>query len=635
MSLAPNRGILTLIWIIILVFGAVQKPISAQEGGQVHLAPVDTQEFPVISSYLDVRSPEGDFLHGLEKQNVHMIENESRIPVQELQHLNTGVQFVLAVSPGPAFEIRDVQGISRYEYLAESLQGWAGARQGSTVDDLSLIVSDGPEATHLTDSERWANSFKTFKPTGEETGPDFDVLTRALDIAADPTSAPGMSGVVLFITPLPDQDVSVGLQSLAARAVQQGVTIYIWLVASSELFSSPEAEQMRRLAQDTGGDLFAYSGQEAIPSPEEFLDELRDTYIVAYESRITSSGLHQTSAEVNYQGQLMTSPVQEFELEILPPGIAFISPPMEIERSPIDPEGDPQILDPSSQSFELLIEFPDGKDRPINQTRLFVNGVLSQENSGEPFDYFEWDISQLSADGEHTLIAEVEDSLGLVGRSVETSILIKVSGTEENFLGVISQNRVMLAVVVAAVLGAMLLLVLILKGRLQPGILLARRRKKKKNGAVTQPLQGEGGESPQTQSSWINRFHLRRGPTTTKPSAQFIPLTDSNIEKSQPPMAVTKSQLIIGRDENQVDQVLPDASVEEVHARLNREPDGSYRLSDQGSVAGTWVNYRPVPEAGQMLEHGDLVHFGRMGFRFVLRNPTRVRKPVVRFEESL
>ena len=80
-----------------------------------------------------------------------------------------------------------------------------------------------------------------------------------------------------------------------------------------------------------------------------------------------------------------------------------------------------------------------------------------------------------------------------------------------------------------------------------------------------------------------------------------------------------------------VDQVLLDLSVEGVHAHLEREPGGSFRLSDEGSTAGTWVNYQPVPESGKILEHGDLVHFGRMGYRFVLRNPKQVRKPVLRY----
>jgi pSer/pThr/pTyr-binding forkhead associated (FHA) protein len=99
-------------------------------------------------------------------------------------------------------------------------------------------------------------------------------------------------------------------------------------------------------------------------------------------------------------------------------------------------------------------------------------------------------------------------------------------------------------------------------------------------------------------------------------------------------MAITKGRVVIGKDENIVDQVLTDDSVEGVHAYLERESMDSYRLSDEGSTAGTWVNYLPVSAKGQILQHGDLVHFGRMGFRFILRNPKRVRKPVLRFENT-
>jgi hypothetical protein len=353
---------------------------------------------------------------------------------------------------------------------------------------------------------------------------------------------------------------------------------------------------------------------------------------VAYDSKITSGGLHQTSAEVIFQGQVLSSPVQEFELEVLAPGIAFISPPMEIERSPVDPDDDPQSLTPESQTLELLIEFPDGYPRPITRTSLFVDDVLTEVNRGEPFDQFTWNLSQFTTDGEHILVVEVEDSLGLTGQSVETSIVINVSGTDESLLAMISQNRVILAAVLFAVVSAIILLVFILGGRLQPGILRDRRRKKRRNGAITQPVQNYQDGASQSRPSWINRFHWRRAPITTKPIAQFIPLTDSNLEESQPPLAITKERVIIGRDESNVDQVLPDPSVEDVHATLEQETNGSYRLTDEGSVAGTWVNYLPIPGTGLLLEHGDLVHFGRMGFRFVLRNPKRVRKPVVRFE---
>ena len=635
MSLPSPRVILTLIWIQILILGVVNKPANAQEGSQVGLSPIDTEEFPRISSYLDVRTPEGDFVFGLEEHNVRIIEDGSRLPVNELEHIRTGVQFVLAVSPGPSFTIRDVQGVSRYEYLVQALVDWAKARDGSTVDDLSIIVADGPESTHTAELDRWVAFLTSFTPTGSETGPDFDILAQALDAAADPTTNPGMGRAVLFVTPLPGQDVSLGLQSLAARANQQGVKIFVWLVASAELFSSPQAEQLATLAEQTGGKMFAYSGQESIPSPEVYLEAIRNAYSLAYDSRITTSGPHQVSAEVNFNGQDYASPVQEFNLEVMPPSIAFVSPPMEIERINLAEDGDPEVLSPNFQQLELMVEFPDGHVRSLKETTLYVDGEVTETNRTDPFDQFTWDLSEYTSNGEHILVVEVEDNLGLIGKTVETAVQITIGDSGTSALRVVSQNRTMLAAIVVAISGAVLLLVLILGGRLRPGFIREFRRRKKLSDPVTQPVEIHPEQTTQSRSTWINRFQWPRGRITSKSYAHMVPLSDSNQEDSNPPIAITSELVTFGRDAGQADQVIEDDSVERLHARLQRESRGVFRLSDEGSIAGTWVNYSPVSKEGTILEQGDLIHIGRVGFRFIMRDPHRVRKPVQRREDSI
>ncbi len=635
MSLPPPRVFLTLIWIQLLVLGVFNKPAIAQEGSQVRLAPIDTEEFPRISSYLDVRTAEGDFVFGLEEHNVRITEDGTRLPVDELEHICTGVQFVLAVSPGPAFTIRDVQGVSRYEYLVQALLDWAKAREGSTVDDLSIVVADGPESTHTAELDRWVASLISFTPTGSETGPDFDVLAQALDVAADPTTNPGMGRAVLFVTPLPGQDVSLGLQSLAARANQQGVKIFVWLVASAELFSSMQAEQLATLAEQTGGKMFAYSGQESIPSPEEFLEAIRNAYSLAYDSRITTSGPHQVSAEVNFNGQDYASALQEFDLEVMPPSIAFVSPPKEIERVNLAEDGDPEVLSPNSQQLELMVEFPDGHVRSLKETTLYVDGEVTETNRTDPFDQFTWDLSEYTSSGEHILVVEVEDNLGLTGKTVETAVQITIGDSGTSALWVVSQNRTLLAAIVVAISGAVLLLVLVLGGRLRPGFIREYRRRKKLSDPVTQPVILQPEQTTQSRSTWINRFQWPRGRITSKSYAHLVPLSDSNQEDSNPPIAITSELVTFGRDAGQADQVIEDDSVESLHARLQRESRGVFRLSDEGSIAGTWVNYSPVSKEGTMLEQGDLIHIGRVGFRFIMRDPHRVRKPVQRREDSV
>jgi hypothetical protein len=407
------------------------------------------------------------------------------------------------------------------------------------------------------------------------------------------------------------------------------------LVASAELFSSPQAEPLATLAEQTGGKMFAYSGQESIPSPEEFLEAIRNAYSLAYDSRITTSGPHQVSAEVNFNGQDYASLVQEFDLEVMPPSIAFVSPPMEIERTNLAEESDPEVLSPNFQQLELMVEFPDGHVRSLKGTTLFVDGELTETNRTDPFDQFTWDLREYTSSGEHILVVEVEDNLGMTGNTVETAIQITIGDSGTSALGVVSQNRTMLAAFVVAISGAVLLLVLILGGRLRPGFIREFRRRKKQSDPVTQPVVIHSEQTTQPRSTWIDRFQWPRGRITSKTYAHMVPLSDSNQGDSNPPIAITSERVTFGRDDGQADQVIEDDSVESLHARLQRESKGVFRLSDEGSIAGTWVNYSPVPKEGTILEQGDLIHLGRVGFRFIMRDPHRVRKPVQRREDSI
>ena len=91
-------------------------------------------------------------------------------------------------------------------------------------------------------------------------------------------------------------------------------------------------------------------------------------------------------------------------------------------------------------------------------------------------------------------------------------------------------------------------------------------------------------------------------------------MADADLAASFPPISITAEELTIGTDTHQAVLALEDASVEGLHARLVRQPDGSFRLLDEGSVAGTWINYAPVTRQGMVLENGDLITLDGSGF---------------------
>jgi predicted component of type VI protein secretion system len=97
-------------------------------------------------------------------------------------------------------------------------------------------------------------------------------------------------------------------------------------------------------------------------------------------------------------------------------------------------------------------------------------------------------------------------------------------------------------------------------------------------------------------------------------------------------VTIGAGETILGSDPNQATWAFSDPAIAPVHARLWIE-DGKTYIQDEGSAAGTWVNYILVPEEGIRLRQGDQVHIGGKTFRFKSSNPDDKRKIVILTEE--
>jgi hypothetical protein len=148
--------------------------------------------------------------------------------------------------------------------------------------------------------------------------------------------------------------------------------------------------------------------------------------------------------------------------------------------------------------------------------------------------------------------------------------------------------------------------------------------------ASAQPAQITRDESlPSTISNWVSRLHWSHPAAGQNALAFLRPVDEPGEHPANSPIPITEVEVTIGRDPNLAALVLNDPSVDGLHARLVQQADGSFHLLDENSVAGTWINYSPINSEGAKLEHGDVVNFGRICFRFSLRHPSIVRKPVI------
>ena len=262
---------------------------------------------------------------------------------------------------------------------------------------------------------------------------------------------------------------------------------------------------------------------------------------------------------------------------------------------------------PKQQAIDIIVEFPDGRTRPLVRTTLLVDNQKVDENTTGPFDHFTWDLSGYATSGQHILSVEAVDNLGLSKISLGVPVLVTIVRPKFGLLPFLARNTTW--VNLAAILSAAGVLVVILTtGRARWRATPAKR--KTKADPLTQPVEAEVGR---------HNLRLPRRRPAKQYDAYLVRLKEDGQPVTAPPIPIDTPEITFGSDPLQVTRILDDPSVSPLHARLYAE-NGQYFLSDEKSVAGTWVNFEQLT-APRYLQHGDILHIGRLSYRFMLRKP--------------
>ena len=626
----------------------------AQNSFIVTLTPPDTNTYPHLTTYLDVHDSAGGFVHGLTAQAVTLQENGSSVPVTGLVEKKPGVQFVLAITPGSSFTIRDASGISRYDDLLQGLLAGTWAGQPAGADDFCLLIPGGPQISHSPSPAALRSSLEAYTPDDSTATPNLEVLASALQVASDPTPRPGMERAILFITPPQDSGVSLGLQSISASANQQNIHVFVWLVAPQESFSLPEIDLLRNLADQTHAAFFAFSHDESVPDLETLLEPLRYVYQVGYDTQAAVAGTQQVVAQVTIGSDQVTSQPQSFELNLQSPSLVILNPPTEIVRrfpTEVTPGSTNAVgdLQPAETRLSIQVSFPDGYPRPLARSSLYIDGSVVAENTSPPFDQFVWDLRSYTQDATYILRIDAADSLGWVGQTNEISVKVIVPSTTQEVVAVVAQKRLLVIGLTVFISASILVLVLILGGRIHPKpfpgqVWITARiadkalpakyqdRKRMLRDPVTQPVKiglNVPAKAKTASTGWRERlpwFKHKEAPITAM--AYLVPLVGSDEPTLPAPLQITADLVSLGSDPQKADLVISDPSIEGLHARIQHE-EKSFHITDAGSVAGTWLNYEQLTSEGSNLEHADIIHLGRVGFRFNTSAPGVQRRVTV------
>jgi hypothetical protein len=624
----PIRTLLVRFFLIVAIFSlALPQNVFAQGQASAVLYGVTVEDFPRINGFLDVYDEQGQFVRGLNPGNFSLLEDGRTVRPSQVDLREIPLQIVVAVNASSALAVRDAQGLSRYDKAVAALTEWAASRPADSEDNLSLTWNGGI-VTSRVNPLTWRNRIELFDPPLRSSTSDLSALSFALDAALDMPVPPGGKRAVLLLSDHLDNQSIAGIDDLTARANLSGVRIFVWLIDTPDFFDHSAAQALRQMTAATGGGMFEFSGIETLPDPETWFETLRWGYSFSYDSTVRSSGQYTLSGLVSANGLSLGTNAVSLSLRVEPPNPILISPPAEILRQNLEDPFNLEASLPAQQRLEILVEFPDGNERPLTRSALYVDDELVQENLSPPFELFTWDLREYLVSESHTLRVEITDSLGLSNTSIPIPVDVVVAQPPGGIFGIILRNQVALLTTAAILAGFALLLVIFFGGQKTFARIVERRRVRARQlDPVTQPVRAKD-EPPSTPKTSKNPFPwLRR--KSPPPPAYLVRLTsDLQPSPGSDPIALSAPEMTFGADPTQATNVLGDACISPLHARIRR--DGKdFLLSDNNSVAGTWVNYEPVPQEGHALAHGDVVNFGKLTYRFVLGKPPKLPKPTI------
>jgi FHA domain len=612
----------------------------AQTTAYAEIASVDVEKFPEVTALVDVYDATGKFITGLKPADLTPYEDGQPRPVDALTESDAAVQLVVAINPGPALAVRDGNAVQRFTKIVEALGQWMGSQPSSSRDDLSLVSLSGSLITHAS-AKDWFVSLDSFKPDFRNTTPNLQTLSIALDTVTATTPQSGMKRAVLFITPhTDDPNIDNTIAPLIKSAVDSKVRVYVWFVDAEQYFVTASANAFKSLAFQTSGTFFAFSGKETFPDLTIDFAPLRHLYKLTYTSSLIAAGDHKLGLEVKSPQGTISAPDQTFSVDIQPPNPIFVSPPLQIKREP--PSDDPyaDVLLPEQQKIDIIVEFPDGHPRDLKRTTLYVDGQVVDENASKPFESFTWDLSVYNKSGQHEIIVEAEDVLGLQKSSMGIPVSLTVIQPPRGIQALLGRYRSYL-VLGAIGLAGLALLVILLRGVVGGGLFKKRRQTRKQfEDPLTQPVVAltEPPASATKKSRTVPRkaVWFRPKPASRVPDAPayLTRLTNGGEPASASPIPVLGKEMTFGTDPVQCMRVLDDPSISSLHARIKLTEDGSFLIYDHGSVAGTWVNFEPVTREGRRLAHGDRINFGQLMYRFDLNRPRAELEPKVVSKKS-
>lgn len=646
---------------------------------------VDANNFPRMFAYLTVTGADGSPVADLSESAFTLSENGKDVPPTAVRAVTLGVQTVFALDVGPTFKTRDLRGNSRLDYLRLGINAFAQAEDGlqPSLDDVSLITPEQELLIHASTRGPMVDALDRYATEFAGATDHVALLTRAIDIASDATTRPGMRRIVVFASNgLADNNVPVDVETLVQRAQSAGIKVITIYVGPDGTQEGPGARALQSLAEQTGGVHIYLAGDDSLAPVFDTLAAERGQYQIEYRSMLNETGQHRLGVSVELaNGQIVRTRDAVFQLRVEPPAVALGTLPESAEPA----TSDATLVIPYS------LNFSDGHVRTLRSVELLVDGdVAARANEGG--EAIDWPLTGITESLTRTVQIRVVDELGLEGLSPTATVF--VAAPPAKIVQPAAATMTARATPYALWAGLLSLVALVAfgayvwhrQGWQLPQALKNLRLPGRPTVGKAAPLPQEPGEAPGAGSApqpAVARPVSAEPITTVETTQPMRPARANgsgrlrmpdlgNLARPQMPRVTVPSlalprrltqplsaafaaaqqrgdlanshavlelvdrsapqrtrielngvSLRFGRDPDLAEVTFDDRSVSRLHARIEAVAENVYRIFDEGSTSGTWVNFSQVtsPE-GQELSTGDVINLGRVKLKF--KKPRKV-----------
>jgi len=590
--------------ILLIVFGIAMDQfasltVSAQANPSVIvLSDPDLSNFPDISFSFKAWDINWQPYQQVNPEQVRVIEDNNDVEPLTVTPQKGKTHFILSVNAGGTLALRDPSGVTNYDYLMRSFDHFRQEMEDDDQNEWSFLVNQGKSLFKINDRDVWYAGLSAYQPDMRLLSPTLSSLISGIDLATIHAKDITTDQVMLYITPLPEPGDLEKILSLKQSALSSGLHINIWLVGNEVDFNSPRGQALYDLSRSTGGSFFLFAGQETVPDPQNYLAPYGTYFRASYRSMVRQSGKFNLAIMISQEPTDLVSDPLSISIKVLPPEAAFLSPPLELVRTLPPPAEDETPNQSDIKMINVLVTFPDRHPRNLKYLRLYQDGIMVYEKIEPPFSHVEWDISKVEVSSVVNLQVVVEDEIGLTATSSVLPVMVNFEqpATPDYKTGISAETvkYLLLGFIFISIMAAFSFFIVQYHKRSQT--------KRPKGSSAHQSFAPQSRSDPSYQGN-----------------ARLLWLDKNNQPLNRDPFRLPAHRVIIGSHPIKCNLVIDEKTVDPLHARIDFSPQDGYRLSDLGSVAGTWVNYAPISRSGVILEDMDLIHIGRASFHFSVK----------------